>query len=406
MMKKIIVSSFAILFTLIMIIPTSVFATEYQLADGVTFGQFQDDLAKAEKELNANNQSINNNKNQINADNATIKKLKSEIEEMGVETNKLQQEIAESNINIAERKKQTKDVISYYQMSQGENIYLEYVFGGDSITDLVYRLSIVEQITEYNEKVMKELEGLIEANEKRKVELANKEKECENKINSLNAEISKLTNSVSKLGELSPGLEQEVKTKRDLVDFYKNQGCKNRSDVIGKDCAVSSSNGQFSRPIKTGYITSFIGYRWGSLHRGLDMGSSLGRNTPLYSVGYGRITSIWRDGNGANNVNIEYRGRDGKYYTAIYAHLSRYGNIYKNMEVTPNTIIGYMGDTGFVTGVHLHLELWPCRLYVDKECKTWNSYVNFVSKQYKSGFKGAESVINFPSRTYQTWYTK
>ena len=64
MMKKIIVSSFAILFTLIMIIPTSVFATEYQLADGVTFGQFQDDLAKAEKELNANNQSINNNKNQ------------------------------------------------------------------------------------------------------------------------------------------------------------------------------------------------------------------------------------------------------------------------------------------------------------------------------------------------------
>ena len=136
------------------------------------------------------------------------------------------------------------------------------------------------------------------------------------------------------------------------------------------------------------------------------MGSPLGRNTPLYSVGYGRITSIWSDDNGANNVNIEYRGRDGKYYTAIYAHLSRYGNIYKNMEVTPNTIIGYMGDTGYVTGVHLHLELWPCRLYVDKECETWDNYVNFVRKKYNEGFKGAESVINFPNRTYQTWYTK
>lgn len=400
MMKKIIVSSFTILFTIIMVIPVSVFAEE------VTFGQFQDDLAKAEQELKANNQSINNSQNQINADNATIKKLKSEIEAMGVETNELQQQIAESNISIAERKQQTKDVVSYYQMSQGENVYLEYVFGGDSITDLVYRLSIVEQITEYNEKVMKDLENLIQANEQRKIELANKEKECESKINSLNAEIGKLTNSVSKLGELSPGLEQEVKTKRELVESYKKQGCKNRSDVIGRDCAVSSSNGQFSRPIKTGYITSFIGYRWGSLHRGLDMGSSLGRNTPLYSVGYGRITSIWRDGNGANNVNVEYRGRDGKYYTAIYAHLSRYGNIYKNMEVTPNTILGYMGDTGFVTGVHLHLELWPCRLYVDKECKTWNKYVDFVRKQYNQGFKGAESVINFPNKTYQTWYTK
>ncbi len=403
MMKKIIVSSFTILFTILMLIPVSVFAEE------VTFGQFQDDLAKAEQELKANNQSINNSQNQINADNATIRKLKSEIEAMGVETQELQQQIAESNISIAERKQQTKDVVSYYQMSQGENVYLEYVFGGDSITDLVYRLSIVEQITEYNEKVMKELENLIQANEQRKVELANKEKEYENKINSLNAEIGKLTNSVSKLGELSPGLEQEVKTKRDLVEFYKSQGCKNRSDVIGRDCAVSSSNGQFSRPIKTGYITSFIGYRWGSLHRGLDMGSSLGRNTPLYSVGYGRITSIWndrKDGKGANNINIEYRGRDGKYYTAIYAHLSRYANVYEGMQVTPNTVLGYMGDTGFATGVHLHLELWPCRLYVDKECKRWNDYVNFVNKQYKSGFKGAESVINFPNKTYQTWYTK
>jgi len=399
-MRKKILSSITVLCTFVMMLPISV------LAEEVTFGQFQDDLAKAEKKLKDNNQSINNSQNQINADSETIRKLKSEIESMGVETNELQQQIAESNISIAERRQQTKDVISYYQMSQGENIYLEYVFGGESITDLVYRLSIVEQITEYNEKVMEELENLIKANEQRKVDLANKEKEYENKISNLNAEIGKLTNSVSKLGELSPGLEQEVKTKRELVESYKAQGCKNRSDVIGKDCAVSSSNGQFSRPIKTGYITSFIGYRWGSLHRGLDMGSSLGRNTPLYSVGYGRITSIWKDKNGANNVNIEYRGRDGKYYTAIYAHLSRYGNIYKNMEVTPNTILGYMGDTGFVTGVHLHLELWPCRLYVDKECEGWDEYVRFVDKQYKSGFKGAESVINFPNKTYQTWTSR
>lgn len=400
MMKKIVISSFTILFTIVMVFPISVFAEE------VTFGQFQDDLAKAEKDLKANNQSINNSQNQINTDNATIKNLKSEIEAIGVETNELQQQIANSTTSIEERKQQTKDIISYYQMSQGENIYLDYVFGGESITDLVYRLSIVEQITEYNDQVMEELENLIKANEQRKVELANKEKEYENKISSLNDEIGKLTKSVSKLGELSPGLEQEVKTKRELVQFYKSQGCSKRSDVIGRDCATTSSNGQFSRPIKTGYITSFIGHRWGSLHRGLDMGSPLGRNTPLYSVGYGRITSIWSDDNGANNVNIEYRGRDGKYYTAIYAHLSRYGNIYKNMEVTPNTIIGYMGDTGYVTGVHLHLELWPCRLYVDKECETWDNYVNFVRKKYNEGFKGAESVINFPNRTYQTWYTK
>lgn len=53
-------------------------------------------------------------------------------------------------------------------MSQGENVYLDYVFGSDSVTDMVYRLSIVEQITEYNNKMVKELEDLITTNEKRK----------------------------------------------------------------------------------------------------------------------------------------------------------------------------------------------------------------------------------------------
>ena len=402
MMKKSL--SITLIICIMLLVPTKV------LAEEVTYGQILDDLAKAQKQLDANNNSINNSQNQIVENNSTVKSLKSEIESMGQESVKLQQEIADSTTEIENKKEQTKEVISYYQMSQGDNIYLDYVFGGDSITDLVYRLSIVEQITEYNEKTIKELEELIKKNENRKIELSNKEKEYQNKITQLNNEISSLTNSVAKLGELSPSLEQEVKTKRELVQYYKSEGCSKRSDIIGVDCAKTSANAIFTRPIKTGYITSFVGYRWGSLHRGLDMGSSLGRNTPLYSIGNGVIKSIWNDksdGTGAKNINVEYRTTSGKYYTAIYAHLSRYANgIYVGMPVTSNTILGYMGDTGFAYGVHLHLEVWPCRLYADSNCRSWNSYVNFTKKQYNSGFHGAESVISFPNRTYQTWYTK
>ena len=61
-------------------------------------------------------------------------------------------------------------------MSGGENLYLEYVFGTETITDLVYRLAVVEQITEYNEKIVKDLEKLIKTNEKKKKDLAAKEK--------------------------------------------------------------------------------------------------------------------------------------------------------------------------------------------------------------------------------------
>lgn len=399
-MKKIIV----IMIIGIMLVP------KIALAEEVTYGSILDELARAQKELNNNNSSIKNQEGQIDNNNATIRSLKQQIVEMEEEAVALQQQITESNTEIENKKEEIKKIISYLQMSQGDNIYLEYIFGGDTITDLVYRLSVVEQITEYNEQTITDLENLITANENKKVELANKEKSYGEKINTLDKEIEKLSNSLSRLSDLSPSLEQQVKAKQDQVAYYKSQGCKNRSDVIGRDCAVTSSNAYFSRPVQTGYITSFVGYRGGNyVHRGLDIGSSQKKNAALYSIGYGVIKSIWndrKDGKGSNNVTVQYRATNGQYYTAIYAHLSRYGAIRNGMEVTPNTILGYMGDTGNATGVHLHLEVWPCRLYEDSKCRTWDDYVRFTNQQFKNGFKGATSVISFPTKTFQTWYTR
>lgn len=400
MMKKIQnILTFILLISILL--PMNVFAEQ------VTFGQLQDDLAKAQKELDANNQSINNSENQIDKNNATINNLNSQIEEMSKEATELQQEIADANIEIENKQEETKDLIVYLQMSQGENVYLEYVFGGDSITDLVYRLAIVEQITEYNDNMIKELEALITANENRKVELANKEKEYHKKIENLNDEISKLSSSVKKLGELSPGLKEEVESKKAIVTYYKSQGCSKRSDVIGRDCAVTSTNAAFTRPIKQGYVTSFIGYRWGSFHRGTDIGSSMKKNTALYSIGNGVIKDIWKDAYGALCVTVQYKTVNGVYYSAIYAHLSKYASgIYEGMKVNSNTVLGYMGDTGKAYGVHLHLEVWPCRIYEDSNCRTWNKYTKFTESKFNAGIKGAESVINFPSKTYSTWYSK
>ncbi len=395
---------------IVLIIPTNV------LAEQLTYGQILDDLAKAQKELEKNNQSVGNAQGQVQKDNETIKNLKSEIEKMKNENTELQQEIADSYVEIDNKKEQTKDLIAYLQVSQGENVYLDYVFGGETITDLVYRLSIVEQITEYNETMIKELDELITRNEKRKVELAENEQKTEQKIENLKSEVAKLNNTVTQLSSLTPSLKDEVKAKQDLVNYYKSQGCSNRSDVIGVDCARTASSGIFLRPIKTGYITSFINYRYictpkkdcySSFHKGTDMGSPLGKNTPIYSIGTGVITSKWTDGDGAICINVQYKDAKGTYYTAIYAHLSRYADgLYVGKTVTSDTILGYMGDTGNVTGVHLHLEVYPCRLYIDSNCRTWSAYSQYAENLFKKGYKGTESVIDFPSRVSQTWYSR
>lgn len=392
-------------------------------AETLTYGNVLDELAKARKELEKNNQSLGNTQGQIQKDNATIKNLKAEIEVMKEENTKIQQEIAQANLDIETKEEETKNLMVYLQMSQGENIYLEYVFGSDTITDMVYRLSVVEQITEYNDKTIKELQNLITANEARKVELAEKEKQSEQKIEKLNNEIIKLNKTVSSLKELTPSLEEEVKTKEELVAYYKSQGCSKRSDVIGIDCARTTANAVFLRPIKNGYVTSFTGYRWicftengkqkceYKFHKGIDIGSKTGKNTPIYSIGNGVITKVWHDYYNAKMVTIQYQLTNGQYYTANYAHLSRYGSgIYEGMKpkkVDSNTIIGYMGDTGKVTGVHLHLEVYPCRLWDDKQCSYWNTYESFAKNLFDAGkYKGSESVISFPSKTYQTWNTR
>lgn len=411
MMKKCLKGLCLILIiSLILPINTNVYAE--------TYGEVLDALSKAEKELEANKSSLGNATGQISQDNETIKKLKNEIEEMKEENTKIQQEIAEANIEIEDRREQTKDVVAYLQMSQGENVYLEYVFGSDSITDMVYRLSIVEQLTEYNEKTIKELEGLIAKNEARKVELASNEEKAEQRIENLNNEIAKLNKTVANLNSLSPSLESEVQSQKKLVEYYKSQGCSNRSDVIGVDCAKTTANAIFYKPIKTGYVTSFTGYRrlcingvcQYKFHKGIDIGSSTGKNTPIYSIGYGYISTIWNDTAGAICVNTQHLGSDGKYYTAVYCHLSRRANgLYVGMKVTPNTLLGYMGDTGNVTGIHLHLEVYPCKLWdsADKNCSKWNSYESYTKNLFDSGkYKGSETVIDFPGRIYQTWYTR
>lgn len=404
-----------ILTILIMITVLTFLFPIYVSAETLTYGNVLDELEKAKKELEKNNQSLGNTQDQIYKDNETIKKLKNEIEEMKKENTKLQEEIAQASIDIEEKKKQTKDIIVYLQMSQGENIYLEYVFGSDSITDMVYRLSIVEQITEYNNKMITELEDLITLNESRKVELLEKEKKSQEKIENLTNEIAKLNKTVSNLNSLTPSLKDEVEAKESLVSYYKSQGCSKRSDIIGVDCARTGGNAIFSRPIRTGYVTSFTGYRWifgkYSFHKGIDIGSATGKNTPIYSIGNGVITKVWTDYYGAKMVTIQYKDLRGQYYTANYAHLSRYApGIYVGMPATNvdvNTLIGYMGDTGNVTGVHLHLEVYPCRLWSPGECSTWSKYEQFAKNKFDSGtYKGSESVINFPSRIYQTWYNR
>ena len=112
-----------------------------------------------------------------------------------------------------------------------------------------------------------------------------------------------------------------------------------------------SANG-FIWPAK-GVFTSGYGWRWGRMHKGIDVAGPIG--TPIVAASDGVVTyAQWNDGGYGYLVEITHP--DGT--ETVYAHNSRI-LVQKGQRVAQGEQISEMGSTGFSTGPHLHFEIHP-----------------------------------------------
>lgn len=368
-----------------------------------TLKDYQNLLKKYQDEQKSNQAEINKTENSLKSAKNQIESIKRELESMAKEIEVMQQEIVDYNNKITEKSLETKELFKYLQIAENENLYLEYAIDAETITDLVYRISVVKQLTEHNDNVIKELQQMIKNNEDREKELEKKEEQMHKKRTELTNRVTKLTGVKASLNENSVTVSQQIKIYKDIVNSYIAAGCK-PNDVIGKDCAVTNNVAGWFRPISSGYVTSEVGYRWGSLHRGLDVSNKKPYSTKIYPVANGTIKAKYYDAYGALTLVIEHKTANGKYYSSLYTHMSKYApNLYVGKNVTANDYIGYMGDTGMAYGPHLHLEIAPCRLYhqSDKNCGSWSKYTKYVKTLYNNGtFKGPRELLYFPKKGY------
>ena len=167
--KLLVITSMFLLLVSFVALPTDTSAKTIQ--------QFEEEVNRYTKELENKKANLARNEAEVQEILKKIKNIESQIEEAEAEIDRLQKEIEESEKEIQRKSEESKNIISYYQVANGENAYLEYAFGATDITDMVYRLSIVEQLTEYNNKIMKELEELIKKNQATQKELQEKEEE-------------------------------------------------------------------------------------------------------------------------------------------------------------------------------------------------------------------------------------
>lgn len=370
-----------------------------------TIAQFEAEVQKYTAELKEKQSNLAKNQAEVKQILSKIKSIESQITAAETEIKKLQVEIEQSNEEIKKKSEESKNIIEYYQISNGENIYLEYAFGATDITDMIYRMSIVEQLTDYNDKIMKELEELIEKNKQQQQNLEKKKESLGSLKVSLKAQQAKIEADSDVITRSLPTIEEQIKEAQSQVKYFKSLGCGDNEDInkcvfrISQNSSGSiPSVGFFSRPMAQGYVTQ--GYHSG--HIGYDLSSS-NKTEPLYPIATGVIHAIYTDNCTSSNwcsaMGISCKGNakvivvkhnyNGSYIYMTYAHLSNYGNVSVGQYVTKDTVIGYMGNSGCSTGPHLHMEISKCH---------WKNNGGCTYAAYKKNMINPSSLITFPSR--------
>lgn len=137
----------------------------------------------------------------------------------------------------------------------------------------------------------------------------------------------------------------------------------NKIIVRGNGTISIGRVGNWAWPTKTPYvITSSYGWRWGKIHKGLDI-SGTGHGSPIYAANDGVVLESRYDSFNGNFIVINH---NNGYYT-IYAHMSAL-LVKKGEIVTIGQQIGKMGATGYAFGAHLHFGVW--RGYPDRSAST------------------------------------
>jgi len=159
--------------------------------------------------------------------------------------------------------------------------------------------------------------------------------------------------STSSANILAAQLVTGDKTYR-LIRFVDPKGRANYYTPEGQ----SLRDGLSRQPLNFSHISSYFSnnrldpvLHYHRPHEGVDFAAPVG--TPVQAAGDGVLVQMGYRGGYGRMVTIQH---DSKYATR-YAHLSKFANVQTGQTVTRGQIIGYVGQTGFATGPHLHFEI-------------------------------------------------
>ena len=387
-MKKFINYSIRIVLCFLLLIPYflepfSVMAATNN-SKATTIAGLRKELAALKQQKTDKQNEKKQTQSQINQNKQAVENARQEQIQIANDVVDAEEKIKKSNEDIVKAKEDVDLVLKYYQLTNNQNEYLEYITGASSPTDLIMRVEAVSQLSNYYKNKIDDLDNLIKENEQLKIDLANKNIELDEKIANTSKAISKLNNQLDEINDINEDIDSQIKNQEALINYYKTI-CTSETQLLTSCTTVQASSG-WLKPVTKGKINSRWGYRnqvlnTGTFHNAHDIGGNA-EGTPAYAAAAGTVAAITRRSSCGGNMVYVHVNVLGKAYTMQYAHLL---SIKVNVgdKVTTNTVIGLIGggstakaNGGYdrcTTGTHLHFGI--SKGYYLKDYASWSKFI-------------------------------
>ena len=376
-----------------------------------TLGDYEKELANLQGKSNQNKALSASAQKDIDNKRQAIINANNEININEQKTEDAKQKVEESQNQIVQVNGELDELFRFMQLANGENVYLDYLANATSISDLIERAAIVEQLAEYQKSELARLSGLINTNTQLQIDLKNQNEVLANSITSYENKIEELEIYIDQLADYGMDLAEEIEAQQKLIAKYKEAGCKS-SDYVD-DCyynkMVNASG--FLRPLASGKVSSLYGGRTHpitgkySFHAGIDLGVAQGTN--VYAPAPGVVAAVkYRASCGGNQIYIHHTV-NGKAYTTLFAHLLTI-NVKAGDKVTAGTIIAQSGGgpstwsyDSCTTGAHLHYTVAE-GFYLGVGANGYSNYNTFVNKTSPTGNASITGIKNQKGFSWST----
>ena len=256
---------------------------------------------------------------------------------------------------------------------QGKVEYWSVLFRASSFSDLLGRLDVINEIMEYDQRVIDdlktlqaltaqkklELEGQKTASEEAKAELETKKRDLDSQRDAANAVVTKLRQQQQEQKDALDDLSEEEATVqariKALTKKLEEEEAARRA-AAGQSGPTSNPGG-YIWPVNSRYITSTVGGRaspggiGSTNHKGTDIGR-VGYNSSIYAAKDGQVI-ISEYSRSYGHYVVVYHGAGN---TTLYGHMSS-RKVSVGQKVKQGDVLGITGSTGNSTGPHLHFEI-------------------------------------------------